>query len=405
MLSNPPAMRLWCTLDRGGYGYAARGLVQALKSIGVTSKHLRVVPSITNSPAVEDVAEDTWLNPYLYGEWKGDDRINIVHLNPALVGAYHTGVGGRYNIAYCAWETKQLPKAAYTRVGESRTVVQDLNDYDEIWVPTKHLVEVFIRSGVTKPIYVIPHALTEQVLRIPAKKDPPLPSAGVGFYFVGSWNPRKNPEGLLRAYWGTQWTIAEPALLSLQLTSPDRTPTSVETHSWLVGQRVQELRELLVAPQDGPRLALLTTPRSYAWVLQLHQNNHVFVTASRGEGFCLPALEAVALGNYVIGGGGPALEDLAALAPSAVALLPRAEVPITPMPEYRGYELDQTWWDTSFNDLTLEIQSVYTFIREEGMARTDEIEAVREAYSPVAVGRIVEKRLEHAIGVVESSGW
>ena len=364
MLSNPPRMRLWCTLDRGGYGYAARGLIQALRAIGVTPKHLRIVPSITNSPAVEDLDEDIWLDPYLYGDWAGDDRVNIVHLNPALVGAYHTSANSRYNIAYCAWETKQLPKATYESLGAARTVVQDLNAYDEIWVPTRIVAEVFLRSGVTRPIYVIPHALTEQALAMPPKTKPPAEKAGVGLYFIGSWNPRKNPEGLLRAYWQTGWSIATQALLSLHLTTPNRTPDAIAQHSWIVSQRVQELRTLLVTPQDGPRLAVLTVPRSYAWLLKLHATNHVFVTASRGEGFCLPALEAVAAGNYVIGGAGPALDDLARLAPSAVVALPRVEVPITPMPEYRGYELDQTWWDTSLEDLAAELKAVYAFIRD-----------------------------------------
>ena len=39
------------------------------------------------------------------------------------------------------------------------------------------------------------------------------------------------------------------------------------------------------------------------------------------------------------------------------------------------------------------------------MPRPEDTAAVREAYSPTAVGKLIEMRLEHAIGVVESSGW
>lgn len=395
-------IRVVGTFDTGGYGYAVRGLLQALAAVGFGPDVVRFVPAISTSMGIvrHDSQEDSWLEPYFIGDRTVDDKINIVHLNPALSGVYHTSVGGRYNIAYCSWETDRLPKKKHLYHGQQRTVVECLNDYNEVWVPTTHSVDVFKQSGVTVPIYVIPHTLQESLLAVPPRDHAPIYDERTTFYCIGSWNLRKNTQGVVRAYWDCGWGPASPVQLILHQVPANRTPDAIETHQLILRDELSVLKNGYPEGKDA-QLLLHATPKPYSWILKLHGQGHILVSAARGEGFAagLPALEALAMGNYVIGGGGPALQDLAELVPGSVTVLPYLETPVEPMLE--GFELDQLWWSVRQQDLRNEMRSLHTFVREEGLPLPEDVEKIRDTYSPQTTGKLILARLEHAYNTIE----
>lgn len=376
-----PKIRLFCDISPGtGSNNATRGLVQALETLGYTIDTLHLVGAVNISfDYLHD--EPDWLSKYLYAPWPETESINLVHLNPGLVGDFWTK--GRLNIAYCAWETDSLPKAEYDINGERRTVVGDLNKFDQIWVPVSFLVDVFKRSGVTKPIHVVRHALQRELLDRPVQPLPPVPPTV--FYTIGSWNARKNLDGLLRAYLTSGWNISSPVKLTVHAVPSSRDLRSIEAHQIVAHEAVKNLVSALAG--GAPPFGMLTTPRSYREVLELHERGHVFVTMSHGEGFGLPLVEALALGRRAIGGG-PWLDEISV---SSLTKLAAVKTPITPMPECRGYELDQSWWAIDPKDMVTAMQST-DVIGPEELKWT--AEKVREAYSPEAVGRIVAPLLK-----------
>jgi hypothetical protein len=441
-----PIMRYICDTQDSGYGNAARGYMQAFKSIGISGETLRIVPVMapTSTPAplidssIDDhgpftqavasshdpvtgkmpantgaammgtvYESDDPMNPYISGNWPGNDVINIVHLNPGMCHTYHTSCNGRYNILITAWETDRLTQRQYQWGDETRTMVQDINDYDEVWVPTRSVKKIFVKSGVTKPIFVIPHVLREELVKMPINrsyaigKDKP-----VGFYAIGPWNARKNHVDLVRAYYGTRWSIMDRVRLQLFTLPTVRDQHSVEAHEFIANADIRNLRES--HPQgklNVPSISLMASPRRFMYhIKQAHVQNHVFITASRGEGFCLPALDAVALGNHVVGGF-PALEDLSVHAPGLVTYLHSNKVPITPMPEVRGYEIDHEWWETPIKSLSMEMKALKDWVQETGESMKDEVMEVRKAYHPKTIGKLIKKRLEAVSDIVASSGW
>lgn len=429
-----PVMRYICDTQDSGYGNAARGYIQAMRTLGIEGDTLRVVPVMAPTSMAPIGGEEEHgpfttrsisehqpgagtthgsvfetgdvFESYVSGNWSGDDKINIVHLNPGMLQMYHTPLGGRYNIAITAWETDRLTAREYKLNGNTRTMVMDVNEYDEVWVPTSAVKKVFEESGVTKPIFVIPHVLREEVLDMQPKEPRIAGRQPIGFYTIGPWNARKNHLDLVRAYYATGWNIQTLVRLQICTLPVVRDSNSVEAHEWIANDAIRQLREASSLNKlDLPPLTLLGAPRRFIpHIKQSHGANHVYITASRGEAFGLPTLDAVALGNYVVGGF-PALEDLAAVAPSAVTVLESRKVPITPMPEVSGYELDHEWWEVPIANLTAEFLALKDFIRTEGMPLHDEVNAVRDAYCPGAVGKIIANRLEHAANVAESSGW
>jgi hypothetical protein len=397
-------IRVIGTRDTGGYGQALRGLLQALAAVGYGPDVVRFVPAITTSMAVGKYDdEDAWMEPYFIGDRTEDEAINIVHLNPALVGIYHTA--GRYNIAYCAWETDSLPKKEHDYHGVKRTVVDCLNDYDEIWVPSTFLVDVFKQSGVTAPIYVVPHALQESLLALPPRNPAPLKGdAQTVFYNIGSWNPRKNTQGVVRAYWSCGWQpTTDPVRMMLHQVPSNRTETAILQHQHMMGEELSVLRDgYKQEPGVGALLTTHTSPKPYSWILKLHQQSHILVSASCGEGYGLgiPGLEALGLGNYLVGGGGPALEDLAKVVPGSVTVLPYRKAPVVPMME--GFELTQQWWEIeNTQDLIEEMKALHSFVQLEGMPEPADVEKVRDLYCPKTIGECIKKRLEHAYNEVE----
>lgn len=381
-------IRLFGDLNYGsGYNTALRGLVQALETIGYTPETLRVIGVATGTCYREFEAYD-WLANYVYQDWPHDgEDINLVMTNPGMVDDYWTSYGGRYNIAYCAWETDRLPKLTWVKEGVTRNCAIALNQYAQVWVPTNHVKNIFEQSGVTAPIHVVRHALLRELLAIAGDRVTRSASRR-DFYTIGSWNARKNVEGLIRAYFAVGWNVESPVHLACHCVPASRDEGTMQAMSWVAQEGAKNL--YLSASNAGvlPPFGLLTTARSYKEMYAFHRQHNIFVTASRGEGFCLPVVEALAFGNQVIASGSW-LDDLRAVIKDDNSLwtVPVQSVPITPMPECRGYELDHRWWEPDVDKLIGALRVA------NGACDPRTAAAVREHYNPAAVGNVLAERL------------
>jgi hypothetical protein len=391
-----PKIRLFCDISPGsGHNNATRGLVQALKTLGYDPTTLKVVGAVSCSLDYQSSQEYDWLRQFVYSSWPEQEQINLVHLNPCLCSEFWTA--GRLNIAYCAWETDALPKAVHDICyGADRgTAAYALNKFDQVWVPTAFLVGVFKSSGVTVPIHVVPHALQPELLERPIS---PLGGPPVGFYTVGSWNARKDLEGLFRAYLQSGWVVDSPVKLDMHAVPHSRDPQSVAGHQIVAHEAV---KGLCAASARMPCFGLFTTPKSYEHILDFHEQHQVFVTLSHGEGFGLGMLEALALGRVAIGGG-PWVDDLQERLEGAASRdaldfvlrsLPYEIVPITPMPDVSGYELDQNWWNVDRKDLIAAMKLAYDDVVQ-GVDTAEVAAAVRKVFSPSAVAEVIKPLLE-----------
>jgi len=385
-------IRLFGDLNYGsGYNTALRGLVQALETIGYTPETLRVI-GVSAGVCYREFETGDWLANYIYQDWPHDSEdINLVMTNPGMVDSYWTSCGNRYNIAYCAWETDRLPKLTWIRDGETRDCVVALNQYAEVWVPTTHVKNVFEQSGVTAPIHVVRHALLRGLLAASASKLASRVTRSAShrdFYTIGSWNARKNVEGLIRAYFAVGWNVESPVHLACHCVPATRDEGTMQSMSWIAQEGAKNL--YMSASNAGvlPPFGLLTTARSYEEMYAFHRQHNIFVTASRGEGFCIPIVEALAFGNQVIASG-PWLNDLrtVVLDDGSLVIVPVQSVPITPMPECRGYELDHRWWEPDVDKLVAALRVA------NGACDPRTSLAVREHYSPAAVGPVLAERL------------
>jgi GT2 family glycosyltransferase len=180
--------------------------------------------------------------------------------------------GGDYRIGYTMLEVDGIPE----------DWVLQANELDEIWVPSTFNRDTFLDSGLKVPIYVIPLGVNPDFCnpRVRAFR----PSERYTFLSVFEWGVRKAPDVLLQAY-HQAFSRQDDVLLMLKVTNTD---PGLDVH--------REISKLGL-PQEGPPVAVL-----YNQDLPTHQMGSLycsadcFVLPTRGEGWGMPILEAMACG-------------------------------------------------------------------------------------------------------------
>jgi len=185
------------------------------------------------------------------------------------------------------WEMSMLPTE----------FVDIFNQADEVWTPSTFCRQVFVRSGVDPDkVQVIPNGIDPAVFT-PAGEVPPLPTTKrFKFLYVGGTTYRKGFDVLLEAY-VRAFTAADDVCLVVK---------DCGTRTYYRGQTAEDLIAKVRATPNTPEILYADADLSDEQMAQLYRACDVLVAPYRGEGFCMPALEAMACGLPVVvtvGGG------------------------------------------------------------------------------------------------------
>lgn len=253
-----------------GYAQAAHDYMLALHRAGVS---LRIVPTVPSnaSDLDERYAE---LIPLVTNPTTEAATHVIAHAVPSAVPNILRGITKDIaTIAITTWETTHAPADMI----EALDKVSDL-----IIVPSLFCASTL--SEAKTDIEIVPHCFDPE--HWPVSESPPSDSP-YSFYSVLSWNERKNPIGLLKAYL-SEFTSDDDVVLNLKVS----------------GYSEEDLIALVQAtniPIDRlPALEIIPEYFDHEGMLDFHDENHCFVTAARGEGWNLPAFEAALAGRPVI---------------------------------------------------------------------------------------------------------
>lgn len=255
-----------------GYALQSRNLMVAMHFAG-----LRV--AYRNAYGEDDGPNDHLLVNDLLQRKPGTDVTQVGFCQADVF----KGIEGRRRIGWTMLEVSGLPQEW----------VDGCNLMDEVWVPASFNVETFRDSGVRVPIRVMPLGVDVDYFHPGIKGF--RPSSRFTFLSVFEWGERKGAELLLRAY-ADEFDKADDVLLLLSIYNRD---PGVDVY--------REVEKLGLPP--GPPIVAMVNPEFAGYQMgSVYRSADCFVLPTRGEGWGMPVLEAMACGLPAIATGwsGPA---------------------------------------------------------------------------------------------------
>ena len=176
----------------------------------------------------------------------------------------------------------------------------NINLMDELWVPSNAAKVSCENSGVNIPIKVAPHSLDiskYQKENGGNKIEEMLPT--FNFAFIGEFIERKNLQALIRAF-HLEFDFQEPVNLLIKTSKVELPQIQDYIKHVKSGLKIRSRyrEEIIIAGR--------LEEKDYVSVLG---QCHSFVMPSRGEAFCIPALEAMSLGVPVIHTANTGMDD------------------------------------------------------------------------------------------------
>jgi GT2 family glycosyltransferase len=357
-----------------GYAMSCRELLRALDSQGVEAVYRYVYGPKTVFPLVEP-------------ESSGDYRLNVIRQravprSPAVSVVYAQGDvfernRGRYKIGYTMLEVDGFP----------REWVKQANRMDEVWVPSEFNRRGFLESGLERPVHVMPLGVDGRYFH-PRIASFPNPAGEFVFLALFEWGERKEPSLLLRAF-NDEFSAAEPVRLLCKVINRD--PALHLT---------AEIRRLGLRTAGGRISYLFNLEFPHYQLGALYRSADAFVSVSRGEGWNMPLMEAMACGLPAIATDWSAHQEF--VKPSiAYPLAVRRLVPaVAKCPYYDGFR----WADPDPEHLRSLLRHLYEN-RAEGRARGQA--AAREmaaTWSWEAAARRMIGRLDAIAGGAAGAG-
>lgn len=216
---------------------------------------------------------------------ESSSSINVFHININFINNFFSknqdlNLKDHYNIIYWAWEFPEV----------SEKVVEILNVFDELWVPSDFCVNIFTKyTGI--PVIRFSHPIQKMAESKEFELSQYHISAESKIYLTIfdslSTTIRKNPEATLEAF----TTVFKEDKNSVLI---------VKTHNL---ERSKDAQKALEAYQNIPNVIIINQHFSKEKLHSLIQQSDVLISLHGSEGFGLTMAEAMAYGKIVVGTG------------------------------------------------------------------------------------------------------
>jgi len=200
--------------------------------------------------------------------------------------------------------TQKFRKNIAYFVGESSTLKYNnwydhLSIMDEIWVPNTTLQTVLNNDGI-KNTKLVPHAHDI------AKYKYNFPYLDLGsnqhkfkFYFIGDLNDRKNIESIIRCF-HSEFSNNEQVALVLKVKKFGIDPASVTKHVKNMCTAIKKNLRIYSNIDSYHKEIIISEDLPEQHIYAIHNTCDCFISPSRGEGWSIPAFDAMSFGKTPI---------------------------------------------------------------------------------------------------------
>lgn len=400
MRAVPRGIRYYGSGDLSGYGQAAITYVRALVNAGTPVQWIPLTWSPERMRASAWVSADGKRQRLLeqcgaYGSLAdvpaliertrapvAHDTV-IAHAPPeSWAQLFETG---KRNVGMTVWETDRAPAHWLPLMRLA----------DRVIVPCELNRIAFARSGLDRPIIVVPHIrrhcwceFAPSALAA-ARTQLDIPAGQRVFYTINAWDPRKALADLIRAF-AHAFTTEDAATLLIKTVAMGHAAGPLysrqPTRELFAQARAAAAAELRRPP---PHMVLHDGELDGDAIDAIHAIGDVYVSVSRGEGWGLGAFEAATLAKPVLmTGWGGQCEFLGAQWPGALPYR-LASVPLWP-PDRPSYFPSQRWAEPDFDATVAMLRSslVDTQPMRTAMCVIRE-RIVRDYAEPVVIGTLL----------------
>jgi glycosyltransferase involved in cell wall biosynthesis len=345
-----------------GYAGSAREYLQALDRVGTRTAYQYVYGPGTVFPLPEPTHSDSYLCNLISQRKFGAAPTQIVYAQ----GDVFERNTGKTKIGFTMLEVNGLPEEW----------VRQANLMDEIWVPSSFNVNTFRQSGVTKPIHVIPLGIN------PAYFSPEIlgwkPPDTYTFLSVFEWGERKNPELLIKAF-NDEFSGSENVTLICKVNNFD---SSINLES--------EIKRLALRTNGGRIFIAPNRIMKHYELGTLYRSADCFVLPTRGEGWGMPILEAMACGLPVIATNWSSQTDFMDSEYSLPIEVEKLIPAIAKCPYYDGFQ----WAEASYEHLRAQMRWVYQNQEKGRMMGLKASKIVRQKWTWEEAAKKIVKRLK-----------
>jgi glycosyltransferase involved in cell wall biosynthesis len=253
-----------------GYAMSCRALLKELDQLGVYATYQYVYGLGTPFPVEEPVsANDYKLNVIRDRQVPRRSEISVVYGQ----GDVFSRNTGRYKIGFTMLEVDGFPPEW----------IRQANTMDEVWVPTEFNRVGFLECGLERPIRKMPLGVDINYFH-PGIKAFPSPAGEYTFLTTFEWGERKEPWLLLKTF-NEVFQSREPVRLVCKVMNRDPSVSLKD-----------EIRGLGLRSSGGKINYLFNLEFPHYQLGSLYRSADCFLSVSRGEGWDMPLMEAMACG-------------------------------------------------------------------------------------------------------------
>ena len=269
-------------LDGTGYSRFAVDTILAMDAAGV-------------DVAVQPIklATQTVQPPSRILELAKKDLSNPTHVIQHILPAYFSYHSDFINIGFFHMETTHFKPSNWQHY---------CNLMDHLFVSCQENVDASKASGVTKPLKIIPKPVDVSLYKRELYNKYNFGINGrYAFYHIGDYSSKKNTTNLIKCYLES-FSRDDNVVLVLKTYVEG---VSAQESTRLITDDINKIKTSLrkYGTAKYPPIILITDYLSDEAMMAIHAQCDCFITLERGAAWCIPAHDAVCMGNWAITSG------------------------------------------------------------------------------------------------------